>query len=169
MVVLGDGRGIYGPRSVKFTWNGRGSGGVGEKWWNKCLNKLQMAGVGLVIVSLCNFNYWVQNLGKVCCRNTSAAKQKQLRLLKWTEKDCLTWSQRLLIPQSTRNITKGKKIIWRKEWSILEVWYSTGRRDTALLRTKRRVKRKTLGGSFAAVSCMSWCSAGVWCVSNTPW
>ena len=30
MVVLGDGRGTYGPRSVKFTWNGRGNGEWGK-------------------------------------------------------------------------------------------------------------------------------------------
>lgn len=31
MVVLDDGRGTYGPRSVKLKWNGSGNGEWGEK------------------------------------------------------------------------------------------------------------------------------------------
>lgn len=73
MVVLDDGRGRYRPRNVKLTWNARQMEEWVKKRQNKCLNKLQVAGVGLIIVSLCSLNSPVQNLGKVCCRNSSAA------------------------------------------------------------------------------------------------
>lgn len=53
---FGSWRGIYGPRSVKLTWNESISGGVGEKRRNKCLNELQVSGMRLVVVSLCSLN-----------------------------------------------------------------------------------------------------------------
>lgn len=97
------------------------------------LEQTTSAGVELVVVSLCRLNSPVQNLGKVCCRSTSAAQQKQLKLLKWTKKGSSSWGRRdYCIPHGTRNIKKWKKIIWLEEWSSQEVWCSTGRRDVEI-------------------------------------
>lgn len=50
-------------------------------------------------------------------------------------------------------LRKERKYTERAEYSGSMIFNWKKRfRDTALLRTKRRVKRKTLGGSFAAVS-----------------